>query len=84
MLRQFAPLIFLFVIFYFLVIRPQQKRDKERKEMLDSLKVGDKIVTIGGIYGKILDLKDDAVTLEIADKVRIKVTRSAIGSTIKK
>ncbi|MDI3540898.1 Sec translocon accessory complex subunit YajC [Koleobacter methoxysyntrophicus] len=83
-LRQFGPLIFIFIIFYFLLIRPQQKRDKERKQMLGSLKEGDQIITIGGIYGKILDIKDDIITLEIGDKVKIKVTRTAIGNVINK
>jgi preprotein translocase subunit YajC len=66
------------------LIRPQQKRDKERKQMLGSLKEGDQIITIGGIYGKILDIKDDIITLEIGDKVKIKVTRTAIGNVINK
>jgi len=83
-LQQFGPLIFIFIIFYFLLIRPQQKRDKERKQMLGSLKEGDQIITIGGIYGKILDIKDDIITLEIGDKVKIKVTRTAIGNVINK
>lgn len=81
-LRQFGPLIIIFVIFYFLLIRPQQKQQKERKQMLASLKKGDEIITIGGIYGKILNIKDDVLTLEIADKVRINVTRSAIGNVL--
>jgi len=82
-LRQFAPLIFLFIIFYFLLIRPQQKREKERKEMLNALGEGDQIVTVGGIFGKILDIKEDVVTLDVGDKVKIKVTKSAIGNVIK-
>lgn len=82
-LRQFALLIFLFIIFYFLLIRPQQKREKERKEMLNALGEGDQIVTVGGIFGKILDIKEDVVTLDVGDKVKIKVTKSAIGNVIK-
>lgn len=83
-LRQFGPLILIFVIFYFLLIRPQQKREKERKKMLASLKKGDDVITIGGIYGKILNIKDDVLTLEVGDKVKINVTRSAIGNVINK
>lgn len=83
-LNQFGPLIIIFGIFYFMIIRPQQKREKERREMLASLKEGDDVITIGGIYGKILNLKEDIVTLDVGDKIKIKVTRSAIGNVIKK
>ncbi len=83
-LQQFGPLIVIFAIFYFLAIRPQQKRDKERKNMLSSIKEGDDIITIGGIYGRVLNIKDDVVTLEIGDKLKIKVNRSAIGNVLKR
>jgi len=83
-IQQFGPLILIFVIFYFLIIRPQQKREKERRNMLNSLQEGDEIITIGGIFGRILNIKDDVITLEVGDKVKIKVTRSAIGNVIKK
>ncbi|ADL08129.1 preprotein translocase subunit YajC [Thermosediminibacter oceani] len=83
-LQQFGPIILIFAIFYFMIIRPQQKREKERRNMLDSLKEGDEIITIGGIFGRILNIKDDVVTLEVGDKVKIKVTRSAIGNVIKR
>ena len=83
-LQQFGPLIVIFMIFYFLIIRPQQKREKERRDMLLNLKEGDDVITVGGIYGKILNLKDDAITLDVGDKIRIKVTRSAIGNVLKK
>jgi len=69
----------IFVIFYFLMIRPQQKKQKELKAMLENLAYGDTVITTGGIYGKITGLTDAIITLEIADKVRIKVSRSAIG-----
>jgi preprotein translocase subunit YajC len=72
-------MVVIFAIFYFLMIRPQQKKQKELKAMLDSLAYGDTVITTGGIYGKISGLTDTVVTLEIADKVRIKVSRSAIG-----
>jgi len=83
-LNQFGPLIFIFAIFYFMIIRPQQKREKDRRTMLANLKEGDEVVTIGGIFGKILNLKDDVVTLDVGDKIKIKVTRSAIGNVVKK
>jgi preprotein translocase subunit YajC len=78
------PMIVIFVIFYFLLIRPQQKRQKELKAMIDNLAYGDTVITSGGIHGKITGLTDTVATLEIADKVRIKVSRSAIGSIIQK
>ena len=74
----------IFVIFYFLLIRPQQKKQKELKAMMDNLVYGDTVMTTGGIHGKITGLTDSVVTLEIADKVRIKVARSAIGAVIQK
>lgn len=83
-LQQFGPLILIFAIFYFLIIRPQQKREKDRKNMLSNLKEGDDIITIGGIYGRILNIKEDVITLEVGDKLKIKVTRSAIGNVLKK
>lgn len=74
----------IFCIFYFLMIRPQQKKQKELKAMLDNLAYGDTIMTTGGIHGKITGLADAVITLEIADKVRIKVARSAIGAVLQK
>ncbi|MBP6914906.1 MAG: preprotein translocase subunit YajC [Syntrophaceae bacterium] len=78
------PMIVIFVIFYFLLIRPQQKKQKELKAMIDNLAYGDTVITSGGIHGKITGLTDTIATLEIADKVRIKVSRSAIGAIIQK
>ena len=76
------PIAFL-VIFYICAIRPQKKREKEIREMRDSLRVGDKIVTIGGIYGKILKLKDEEVTIEVgSNRTKIDITRWAVGSVI--
>lgn len=70
----------IFAIFYFLLIRPQQKRQKELQEMINNLQHGDMVVTTGGIHGKIVALTDQIVTLEIADKVRVKVSRGNIAS----
>jgi len=78
------PMVVIFVIFYFLLIRPQQKRQKELKAMIDNLAYGDTVITSGGIHGKITGLTDTVATLEIADKVRVKVSRGAIGSIIQK
>lgn len=82
MIQLFMPFIVVIVVFYLMVIRPQQKQQKERKAMLDALKKGDKVVTIGGIYGEITALKEDYVTLKVADKVEIKVSRSGINSVL--
>jgi preprotein translocase subunit YajC len=79
-----ATMVVIFVIFYFLLIRPQQKKQKELKAVLDSLAYGDSVVTTGGIHGKITGITDTVVTLEIADKVRIKIARSAVGTVLQK
>lgn len=78
----FIPLILMFVIFYFLLIRPQQKKTKEHREMLGSLKKGDRIVTGGGIYGRITGVDDATLTVEIADKVRVKVSRGQVSGKL--
>jgi len=74
----------LFFIFYFLIIRPQQKKQKELRDMLANLAYGDQVITTGGIHGKITGLTDTVVTLEIADKVRVKVSRNFIGDVLQK
>lgn len=79
-IQQFLPLIIIFAIFYFILIRPQQQRQKKHKDMLESLKIGDKIITIGGIYGIIREIKGDVFTLEVSKDVKINTTRNAIGS----
>lgn len=65
LLVTFAPMILIFVVFYFILIRPQRKKDKQVKEMLNNLKAGDRVCTIGGIYGTIVGIKDDTVTLAV-------------------
>jgi preprotein translocase subunit YajC len=77
-------MILLVVVFYFILIRPQQKRAKEHQAMLGKLATGDEVVTGGGIVGKIQDINDQFVTLEIADNVRIKVQRSQVTSLVPK
>ncbi|ADH86593.1 preprotein translocase subunit YajC [Desulfurivibrio alkaliphilus] len=74
----FIPLILIFVIFYFLLIRPQQKKAKEHQQFLAAMKIGDEVITSGGIQGTITGLSDNVVTLEIADKTRVKVARPYI------
>lgn len=78
-----APYVVLIVIFYFFLIRPQQKKEKAVRTMRDSLKEGDQIITIGGIYGKIVSIKDDAVSIEVgADKTKMKIAKWAIGKVV--
>ncbi len=75
----FAPIILMLLIFYFLLYRPQKKARQERDEMLNSLKVGSRVITIGGIYGTIVGLSDEIVRLQIADKVEIEMARGSIN-----
>ena len=82
-IMSFLPIIFIFVIFYFLLIRPQQKRSKEHRALLSNIKVGDAVLTTGGIYGKITGMRDDIITVEISEKVRVKVNRGHISGVVK-
>lgn len=80
MLVQFAPLILIFVVFYFLLIRPQQKKMKDHKAMLDSVRRGDRVVTGGGIIGTVTKMgPDDEVQVEIAEGVKVRCLRSTIN-----
>ena len=80
----FLPLILIFVVFYFLLIRPQSKRQKEHRKMLEQLEKGDEVVTNGGVFGVVSELGDNFVLLTIADGVDVKVQRSAIAATLPK
>ena len=81
MLTTFLPMILIFVVFYFFLIRPQRKKDKQVKEMLNNLKAGDQITTIGGIYGTIVGIKDDRVTLSVGrDNLSMVIARWGIRS----
>lgn len=75
----FLPLILMFAIFYFLLIRPQQKKAKQHKLLLSALKKGDRVVSSGGLHGVVTGLTDEVVTMEIAPKVRVKVSRGSIA-----
>ena len=81
-LTAFWPIILMVVIFYFLMWRPQKKQQKRRQEMLDSLKPGAKIVTVGGVMGTIVSLHDDYLVIRVADKVEIRVTRAAVAQVL--
>ena len=77
----FLPLVLIFVVFWFMLVRPQRKKDKQVKEMLNNLKAGDRICTIGGIYGTIVGIKDDTVTLSVGrDNLSMVVARWGIRS----
>lgn len=78
------PIVLIFVLFYFLLIRPQQKRQKQHKEMVGNLKKGDEVVTVGGTLGKITDVGDNFVTLAVNDNVEIKVQRHAVQTMMPK
>ena len=80
----FVPLILMFAIFYFLLIRPQQKKAKQHREVLSALKKGDRVISSGGLHGLITGLTDDVVTMEIAPKVRVKVSRGSVSSVANK
>lgn len=79
LLLTFGPLLIIFALFYFLVLGPQRKKDKQHKAYLDNLRRGDKVVTSAGIHGEIYALAPDTIVLEVAPKVRLTVNRSAIS-----
>jgi preprotein translocase subunit YajC len=80
---QLLPFAFIFIIFYFLLIRPQQKRQKEHQALLSNLKTGDKVITTSGIHGLIANVKDTTFLVKIADNVKIEVDKNAIASVSK-
>ena len=85
MIMQFAPLILIFIVFYFILIRPQQRKMKEHRDMLGQLKRGDRVVTGGGRVAKITNVKEgsDEIEAEIAPNVRVTLVRTTIGSVIR-
>lgn len=78
----FIPLILMFAIFYFLLIRPQQKKTKEHREMVSNLKKGDRIITSGGLHARITGLDENTLTVELADKVRVKLQRGNVSGML--
>ena len=84
-IQQFVPLILIFAIMYFLLIRPQQKKVKEHKAMVDGLRRGDQVVTAGGLIGKVVKVKDDCeLEVELADNVKVRVVQSNIATVVSK
>ena len=81
-LASFVPIILIFVIMYFLLFRPQMKRQKEQQKLIAALKTGDRVVTASGIHGLISNVKERTVILKIADNVKIEVEKSAIGNVL--
>jgi len=82
-LNFFVPLIFIFVIMYFIMIRPQKKRQDEQKKLVAALKTGDRVVTSAGIHGLISNVKEATVMLKVADNVKIEVEKSAVTNVLK-
>ena len=78
------PIVLIFAVFYFLLIRPQQKKAKTHRDMVAAVKRGDQVVTAGGIYGKVTKVVDQVATVEIADGVRVEVLKSTLGDVIAK
>jgi preprotein translocase subunit YajC len=83
-LLQFAPLAFIAIIFYFLLIRPQQNQRKQQQKLIESIKTGDKVVTSSGIYGMIANVKERTVLLKVADNVKIEIDKSSIATVIER
>jgi preprotein translocase subunit YajC len=79
----FVPLIFIFVIMYFVMIRPQTKRQAEQKKLISSLKTGDRVVTNAGIHGLISNVKDNTIIVKVADNVKIEMEKSAVTNVLK-
>lgn len=79
---QFMPFILIIIVFYFILIRPQQKQAKEQQKLVDSLKTGDQVLMASGIYGTIADVKDKTLLVKVSDNVKIKVLRTAVTSVV--
>ena len=82
LLTTLIPMIAVFVLFYFIFIRPQQNQQRERNQMLANLKKGDKVITIGGLHGVITDLTDERVTLKVSENTKVVFERSAINANL--
>ncbi|MBN2070211.1 MAG: preprotein translocase subunit YajC [Candidatus Krumholzibacteriota bacterium] len=83
-LMMFVPIILIFVVFYLILIRPQQKKQKEHQNLLSQLRKGDKVVTNGGLYGTIVDAKDHVAVIKIAENVKVEIVKSAIATVIER
>ena len=81
---QFIPYLLIFAVFYFLVLKPQQDKQKELKKLIENLKKNDEVVTTGGIYGTIVNVKDKTVVIRIDDNAKMEIDKEAVASVIKK
>ena len=79
----FLPFVFIFIIFYYVMVRPQRRRQMEQQRLISALKTGDKVVTASGIHGLISNVKETTVILKIADNVKIEIEKSAVGTVMK-
>lgn len=82
MLMSYGPIVAMIVIFYFMLYKPQKKEQQRRKEMLDNLKKGNRVMTVGGIYGEITTIRENTIMLKIAEKVEIEISRASINANI--
>ena len=83
-LMSFLPLIVIFAVFYFMLIRPQMKRSKEHRQLVAQLSKGDEVITNGGMLGRITDVSESFVTLEVADNIKVKLQRQAVANVMPK
>ena len=81
-LLSFLPLVLIFAVFWFMIIRPQKKQQDQRKQMIEALKRGDQIVTNGGLFATVRDVKNDRITATIAEGVKVEISKSAIGAVV--
>jgi preprotein translocase subunit YajC len=82
LLSSLLPFLLIILVFYFLILRPQQKRQKERQRLLDSVKKGDKIITSGGMHGVVEGIEDKTVLVKIADNTKVKIEKNAVSSIV--
>lgn len=78
------PFVIMLVVFYFLLIRPQQQQQRKRQQMLANLRKGNHVITVGGLYGEIVELREDTISLKVADKVIVKLAKSGVSSVLGK
>jgi len=83
-LLSLAPLVLIFIVFYFLLIRPQSKRQKEHREMVENISKGDEVTTAGGMLGKVTEVKDNFVKIQVADNVEVTVQKHTVGAVMPK
>jgi len=83
MIMQLLPIVLIFVVFWFLILRPQKKQQDQRKKMLEAIQRGDRVLTNGGLYGTVRDVKGDVLILQIAENVKVEVAKGAISGVTK-